>query len=420
MDIFLSFTLPCLFGCMVCNLLYHCFELTGSAGISRLYHDDRGFEIENLKHRLSPWEARWPRLTAALLALTVACQLAASISLGIGIMRDEMTVHHTAAVIAIYLATYFISIKLIPRAIANAFADRISVGTLPLLSLLYWPITILTAPAWLLQSAVAKILKAQQHPAARPSAEDEILQMVEHSRDRDLEEGEREMIKSALEFGDTVVREIMTPRIDLNGLEGSLSIAEAVEEVHSSPHSRFPIYEKKMDQIIGMIHVKDLLRAFAMNPDQLIRGFANPASFVPEQMPIDDLLRKLQQEKLQSAIVVDEYGGTAGLVTVEDVIEELVGEIVDEYDEEEPPIQEQADGTWLIDARTSVDEVNEELESSLPEKEEYDSIGGLILHLLGRIPEPGEIIDIGDCTVTVRESSPRQVSLLQITKNETA
>ena len=209
----------------------------------------------------------------------------------------------------------------------------------------------------------------------------------------------------------------MTPRIDVESLEDTETIASAAARVHDSAHSRFPIYHDSIDEIHGVVHVKDLLRSLSEGKnDSPVSVAAKEIPFVPESMPINDLLNLLRASKTQNAIVVDEYGGTAGLVTMEDVIEELVGEILDEYDADEHGVHRLSDGSAILNARMPVDEVNELLDIHIPESEDYDSAGGYIFHKLGRIPRPGERVEGPDFEVTVQTGNARQLHSLRIAK----
>jgi len=417
--------LPLLFVSAIVSLLHYCYDLTGSASFSRLWHDEKNHEIESAKKRLAPWAARWPRLTVGYHAVSIVLQSLTFICLGIVLaiahQSETVSLAKLLGIAGGFLIVYGLLVRFLPRAIANAYADRVSLATLPLNSMLYWPIALATLPAFAIRESLGKIFP-EHHTESRPSTEDEILSMVEHSKDEDLEEGEREMIKSALEFGDTVSREIMTPRVDLVGLEASMPIPEAAKLIGEANYSRFPVYRERIDEISGLVHVKDVLAVLTSIRDggkhKTLADIANDIPFVPEQMPIDDLLKLMQSEKTQCAVVVDEYGGTAGLVSIEDIIEELVGEIVDKFDEEQPAIRALSDHAWLVDARTPIDEVNEETGMHLPEKEEYDSLGGLVLHALGRIPSMGESLELNGTRITVRKGTARQLSSLEVAYRE--
>jgi putative hemolysin len=221
--------------------------------------------------------------------------------------------------------------------------------------------------------------------------EEEIRQMADVAADEAVIEGEeRRLIHSIFEFGDTVVREVMLPRPDMTAIEAEQSIETAITVAIERGFSRLPVYEDTTDNILGLVYLKDLVqRARAEEGHRPVRDAAREAVFVPEQKRVAELLREMQKEKFHMAIVVDEHGGTAGLVTLEDVVEEIVGEIVDEYDIETPHLESLGDGSLRVRGRTSIDEVNEALGVELPD-DEWDTVGGLVFNLLGKVPDEGE------------------------------
>ena len=205
-----------------------------------------------------------------------------------------------------------------------------------------------------------------------------------------IEEEERELIHSIFEFGDTLVREVMVPRTDMVTMPVEATLADALDKITEAGFSRIPIYEGDHDNIIGVLYAKDLLkRTLHENLDTNIRHLGRSPMFEPEQKKVADLLREMQTKRIHMAIVVDEYGGTAGLVTIEDLIEEIVGEIVDEYDQEEPLVERLSEDSLRVSARLPINDVNELLEVDLPH-EEWDTVGGLVFGLIGRVPQQGE------------------------------
>ena len=209
----------------------------------------------------------------------------------------------------------------------------------------------------------------------------------------DLEEEEKEMIHAVVELADTEVKEIMLPRPDMICVEEGSTLDQIREIVKKRGHSRIPIYKENIDNITGIIHVKDLFlkEAQAKKIPDLSR-LARKAYFIPETKKIDELLREFKRDKNHMAIVVDEYGGTAGLVTMEDILEEIVGEIQDEYDMEVPPVQKVADRTYRVDARVSIEDLNEELGTNIAEKG-FETVGGFIYDLVGSVPEEGKVLE---------------------------
>jgi CBS domain containing-hemolysin-like protein len=231
-----------------------------------------------------------------------------------------------------------------------------------------------------------------------------------------LEEKEREMIHSIFEFGDTLVREVMRPRVDLVAVPAKATINEALGLVMEYGHSRLPVYEGSIDHVIGVVYVRDLLPALRQGRfEQPVADVQRPPFFVPETKKVDELFREMQRRKVSMAIVVDEYGGTAGLVTMEDLLEEIVGEIQDEYDLEEKPIQLLDDRTALVNGRTSVAEVNETLGLELP-VEDVDTIAGLIYALAGHVPVQGETVSVPGTELRVERALGQRITKVRITR----
>jgi len=226
---------------------------------------------------------------------------------------------------------------------------------------------------------------------------------------------EREMILSVLEFTDTIVREVMVPRTDMVTVDGAASTDDAVDIVLSSGRSRVPVTGESVDNVVGVVYSRDLLELFDQeSPVRTAESISHDAYFVPETKPISELLREMQANQQHMAIVIDEFGGTAGLVTIEDLIEEIVGEIVDEYDDEEPMIVE-VDGAWLVDARLDVDDLAEVLGVELP-SDEWDTVGGLVLELAGRVPEEGESFDHDGLVFTADSVQGRRVAKVRVSR----
>ncbi len=235
-----------------------------------------------------------------------------------------------------------------------------------------------------------------------------------------IEKEEREMIQGILVFGDTVVREVMVPRIDIVALDADTNVEQALDHAMAAGHSRIPVYQDTIDNIVGILYLRDLVPLLRGGEVQrTIVDLVRPVYYIPEMMKVDDLLRSLKTRKVHIAIIVDEYGGTAGLVTIEDLIEEIVGEIQDEYDVEEAPAITRVDEhTWLADARISLDDINDETGLQL-HTEEGDSLGGLVYEKLGSIPRPGDSVDVGNVTIVVRSVEGLRPEKLEIVVHET-
>jgi CBS domain containing-hemolysin-like protein len=224
------------------------------------------------------------------------------------------------------------------------------------------------------------------------------------------------MIASVIELGEQPVREIMVPRIDIVAAPGSSTVRDVVDRIVESGHSRIPVYDGTIDNITGVVYAKDLLR-FLRDGSQTasVQPLAREASYVPETKKVDDLLHEMQQTRVHVAIVVDEYGGTAGLITIEDLIEEIVGEIRDEYDVEESMIEEVSDREALFDARVSIRDVNDTLDLEI-EDEDFDTLGGLLYHELGKVPNVGDEVSVDGAVVTVLTTTGRRVRKVRVTK----
>lgn len=243
--------------------------------------------------------------------------------------------------------------------------------------------------------------------------EDELKTWVEQGQpEGSLEMGERKMIASIFHFSDTLCREIMVPRIDVFALEVNASINQAIEAIIQSGHSRFPVYEESIDNIIGLLYAKDMLRLDRENIHS-IRSLLRQAYFVPEAKKVDELLREMQARGIHMAVVVDEYGGMAGLVTLEDIVEEIVGEIRDEYDEKEELLfEEMGPDEYIFHGRIDLDDFNEIVDTHLT-KDVADTLGGFIYGQIGRVPVGGEEVEIDNWHLTVEEVSGRRIRIVR-------
>jgi len=229
-----------------------------------------------------------------------------------------------------------------------------------------------------------------------------------------LEAEEEQMINAVIELGERRLHEVMIPRIAIVALPASASIEEAIDKVVDEGHSRIPVYDESIDQVVGILYAKDLLPILkaGSGPRPGLRSLLRTPVFVPESMTIDDLLHEFQRRKVHIAIVLDEYGGTAGLVTIEDLLEEIVGEIQDEYDTEEPMVVRLSDDEARVDGRADIDDLAELFDINdlgLEDADEYDTVGGLIYHRLGTVPKPGDVIPIDGLTLTVETNDGRRV-----------
>jgi CBS domain containing-hemolysin-like protein len=246
-------------------------------------------------------------------------------------------------------------------------------------------------------------------------SEEELRIMISSSAaSGELEPEERDYLNNVFDFGDRVAREIMVPRPDIEALSVDMPLPEMVDAAVFGRYTRYPVYEGDLDHIVGAVHVKDLLRAARENPDDFdVRTIIRDCLVVPENKPIEQILREFQKRKLQMAIVIDEWGSVEGLITIEDIIEELVGEIQDEFDEGEAEIEEIGDGVYAIDGRIPITEVNDYFDVDLPH-EDFDTIGGYVLGVLGRPPEPGDTVEVDGVILQVKSVDGPRVSMLTL------
>jgi len=280
-------------------------------------------------------------------------------------------------------------------------------GLLPLVNL----VTKITNP-------LVNLKKTDEIEAKNPFVTKEELKLLiaEGERVGSVDEDEEDMLDGVFKLSTTRVKEIMTPRIDMICVDAQTNISEILSEFEQHPHSRIPIYDETIDNIIGIIFIKDLLRFWEKGLEEIsVIELIRLPYFVPTTKRVDVLLEEFQTKHIQLAIVVDEYGGTEGLVTLEDLLEEIVGEIHDEYESKEAFIQPLENGSFLVDARTPIELLNEELKLNLPEGD-FETISGLILELLGKIPAPQEVIQYKDLTFTIMDADEKSIREVKIFK----
>jgi putative hemolysin len=305
--------------------------------------------------------------------------------------------------------------ELIPTAVASTRPDGIAFFTLMPMSLLIKGLSPVTRfIMWLTNGFVAIFGSSESAPYV---TEEEIKTLVDAGQEEgSIEDDEKEMIYSVFQFNDRVAREIMVPRIDVVGLDVDATLEQALDLAIREGHSRIPLYEGSIDKIAGLLYVKDLLILWkeGHSKDRKVREIMRPAYFVPESKKAGSLLEELQQRKSQIAIVVDEYGGTAGLLTIEDLVEQIVGEIQDEYDpEEEADYEKISDNEYVFDAGINLDEVMELLDVTLPD-DENDTLGGYVLQVLDRVPLGGEVFTDSDLEFKVESVTGRRVRKVRV------
>ncbi len=327
----------------------------------------------------------------SILLLVLGCQMIGATILGTVL---EPTFGAAGVAIAIFLEIFvvFTLFEVVPKTFALQHSDRAALflSTLLVFVTRFWPLRVLTRGFIGIANVVLPGKGLRHGPFV---TEEEILTMADvAAQEAAIETEERELIHSIFEFGDTVVREVMLPRTDMVAVEAEATVDEAIETAISAGKSRLPAHEDSLDDIVGLVFLKDLVaRSSGGGGSEPVRQSLRPAHFVPESKRVAELLREMQTEKFHMAIVVDEYGGTAGLVTMEDLLEEIVGEITDEYDVDEPTVERLPNGSWRVPGRTPIDEVNDLLHADLPQ-EEWDTVGGLVFNTLGHVPHEGECV----------------------------
>jgi putative hemolysin len=278
-------------------------------------------------------------------------------------------------------------------------------------------LTVILSPLLVLPLALGR-RNGEDEESVITVTEEELKSMVDAGHEGGVLEGdERQMIYSIFELGDTLVREIMLPRIYITALEVSTPLSTAVDALIKSGHSRVPVYDESVDNILGLLYAKDLLRIWRKGEQTVsLRSLLRPATFVPEAKKVDELLEEMQAGRVHLAMVVDEYGGIAGLVTLEDIFEEIVGEIQDEYDQsEEAPYTQVGEGEYIFQGRVDLRDFNEVMESQLP-TEETETLGGFIYEHIGRVPSTGESLQVGDISLTIEQVTGRRIRKVRAKK----
>jgi putative hemolysin len=353
-------------------------------------------------------------LPVVLFALELCTLVAATL---VGVVAT-----HAFGAVGVIVATafevviIFVLAELAPKTWAVQHTERAALRAAPVIRLLvaFKPL------GWITRAliAVTNAILPGKGMRSGPYTSDEMLRAIadEAVEEDVIEHEERTLIHSIIDFGDTVVRDVMVPRPDMVAVESHARINDVVDIVIPAGFSRIPVYGQNVDDIVGIVYVKDLMRAEREGRrDEPVSTTMREAHFTPESKRVSELMREMQAGKFHMAMVVDEFGGTAGLVTLEDLIEELVGEITDEYDVEEVPPERLEDGTVVVNARMPVDEVNELLEpSELPEGDEWDTVGGLLYSLLGHVPVEGESADIDGHRLVAERVQGRRIGRVRI------
>ena len=325
----------------------------------------------------------------------------------------------STVVIAANLVVVFVLGEAVPRTLAILNVDRAALFLARPIGLLLRvaPIRLLARTLIGLTNIIVPGRGLRQGPFALP---EELIALADAAvEDEVIEPAERDLIESVIEFGGTVVREVMVPRTDMITVEREVTVAEALEISSVVGFSRVPVVGDNIDDVVGLAYVKDLIRAELDGAtDHHVHAVMRHAHFVPETKKVAELLKEMQQNKFHMAVVVDEYGGVAGLVTLEDLIEELVGEIVDEYDVEEALVERLVDGSLRVDARIPIDELNGLGALELPQGD-WDTVGGLVFDTFGRVPGAGEICEVDGYRLKVERVQGRRITRVLVTRLQT-
>jgi putative hemolysin len=320
------------------------------------------------------------------------------------------------AVIALLLGFLVVVFgELVPKSLTLRSAETVALRLVPPFSVMA---AILRFPARLLTFAsnlvLAPFKDRTTFTESRISEEEFKLMLEEGTKTGVIDKTEHELIESIFEFTDTTAKEVMIPRPDIVAINVEASKEKILHVVLEEGYSRLPVFRGTIDNIIGIVYTKDFLGLLEYQNVMVLQDIIRPAYFVPETKKISQLMRELQQQRIHMAVVIDEFGGTEGIVTMEDILEEIVGEIHDEYDEDIREIEQTADGSVLVHGRMSVAELNERFGVDLPEGGDYDTLSGFLNKTAGRIPDAGEEIVYGLLTFTILKKSQRRIRLVRI------
>jgi len=358
-------------------------------------------------------------LASAFAGVSLASSLT-DVLVGLGVSTSY------AGAIGLLIVTVLLSLftivfgELVPKTLALAHPEAFALSLarpVDIIGRIFRPVVALLTG---LTRTISRALGADVTTEAQITAE-ELRLIVERGGEQGILEAEEEqMINAVIELGDRRLHEVMVPRIAIVALPASSTFDEAIDRIIDEGHSRVPVYETSVDEVVGILYAKDLLPFLKSSVDSrpTLRTLLRTPVFVPESMTIDDLLHEFQRRKVHIAIVLDEYGGTAGLVTIEDLLEEIVGEIQDEYDVEEPIVEVLDAHSARVDGRASIDDLLDiwDLKLQLEDEDEYDTVGGLVYHRIGGIPQPGDEVNINGLRLTVETTDGRRVAKVLVVR----
>ena len=401
------------------------FSLTShSLRVARRLQLEEAFSGAAGRKRLELLDRQMPALRLATSFLRALSNLAVTVSLlyVFDVWRGGLSALAGALAVAAAVITLFGIV--IPQAWASYAGEKVLAATLGVLVACRYalqPVVVVMTAFDLPIRRLSGVTDAE-HANGEEAAKAEILQAAtEGAAEGAVDAEEVEMIESVMEFGETHAGAIMTPRTDVFALPVETLWQAASGRIVAAGHTRVPVYESDLDNIIGVLYAKDLLQLAARNEEVPLRQIMRKPYFVPETKPLDDLLREFKRRKVHIAIVLDEYGGTAGIATIEDLLEEIVGEIADEYDPDEPEeMRRVSDEVVEIDARVHIDDLNDALRLELPEDEDYDTVAGFVFAELGYIPQVGERLESHRARFAVLAADERKITRLRVERLQDA
>jgi CBS domain containing-hemolysin-like protein len=371
----------------------------------------RAAQGDRAARRLEDFYAAPQRLLATTLLGTNLAVVVSTVTLTIALLARGQPEWLPIAILSPLLLTFG---EVTPKTLFQQNADRIAPRVIGLL----WFLSRVATPLWLIVQWLTRAITRRLGVAETRAlvTREELALMLKApppAQPSEITEGERRMIHNIFEFGETTVYDVMVPLSEVFALPEGASLEAAAREALDKRHSRIPIYRDRVDQVVGILHVFELLRAGTRAGS--VGDLMRPPIYVPEGQPAVDLLVRLQRERQGMAVVVDEYGGAVGVATIEDILEEIVGEIEDEHDRIEPlPVSPEAPGVWRVRARTPIAQVNATLKLQLPEGEDYESLGGLVIDHLKRIPHPGDSVKVGAVVIEILKASERAIEEVRV------
>ncbi len=409
----IAWTLVVLLGAAGFALLRAALQYSRTTRVVSLAHSQRARE------RLAKLLERVDVLSTSAGVLKVACDLVFMAML-LSLMQDPTSPSWTTILLLVVVAVpaLLLFTEALPHALARKYGDRILVKVLPAFQLLQLPLQALVIALEATRKAIWRMTDVPFESTETREIVEGLREVIEDTARRgDFDETERELIENVMEFADVDVAEIMTPRTEIHGVDVKDGLAEVVRIAAEEGHSRIPVYYENLDNIIGYLSARGIVQILSSHDldSARLRDHLRPVYFVPETKQVSALLAEFRKERRKMAIVLDEYGGTAGMVTLGDILGEIVGDIADEYDREDPePVKRISPSVAELEAGVRIAEVNELLPLELPEEEDFETLGGFVLAELGHFPRRGESFEKGDVRYEVLEASDRRVLRVRV------